>query len=275
LLFGSSRALLVVGADQGEAMVVDPWDGRELGRRAVPKSSVWLATEGERIVVWDTVGGKRELSLFDPLTQTALWRHEFDEKALAVPVANDETAVLDPQGRLTIVAVDSGQKRVEAPLAEAAGFDTLLVQRSSDAYYVTAGREVAGGNRIVVFNVNVNPRLSGYSGAVGRSDGKLRWLVELQEDGIGADLFPDTPVMVFYSQNQEIARNMVVFRSRLMCLDRRTGRLLFETPDSTSQQQLTRVEIVPDLENRTIEVRTAGGSARFDYRDGKAEAEKH
>ncbi len=273
LLFGSSRALLVVGADQDEAIVVDPWDGRELGRRTVPKSSVWLATEGERIVVWDTVGGKRELSLFDPLTQAALWRHQFDEKSLAVPVADDEAAVLDPQGRLTIVAIDSGQKRVEAALAEAAGFDVLLVQRASDAYYVTAGRELAGGNRIV-FNGLGNPRLSGYSAAVGRSDGQLRWQVELQEEGIGSDLFPDTPVMIFYSQSQEIVRNMVVFRSRLMCLDRRTGRLLYETPGSTSQQQLTRLEIVPDLENRTVEVRTLGGSVRFDYRGRTAGAAK-
>lgn len=271
LLFGSSRALLVVGADQDEAMVIDPWDGRELGRRRVPKSSLWLAAHGGRVVVWDIVGGKRELSLFDPLNQAVVWRHEFDEKALAVPVANDEAAVLDPQGRLVIVSVDSGQKRVEAVLAEAANFDTLLVQRSSDGYFVTAGRELAGGNRIV-FNGAFNPRLSGYSAAIGRADGKLRWLVELQEEGIGFDLFPDTPVMVFYSQTQEIARNMVVFRSRLMCLDRRTGRLLFETPDSTSQQQLARLEIVPDLGNRTIEVRTLGGSARFDYRGSAAEA---
>lgn len=270
LLFGSSRALLVVGAEQSEAMVVDPWDGRELGRRAVPKSSLWLATEGERIVVWDTVGGKRELSLFDPLTQTVVWRHEFDEKAVAVPVADDEAAVVDPQGRLTIVAIDSGQKRLEAALSEAAGLNTLLVQRASDAYYVTAGREISGGNRIV-FNGVFNPRLSGYSAAIGRSDGKLRWLVELQEEGIGADLFPDTPVMVFYGQNQEIARNMVVFRSRLMCLDRRTGRLLFETPDSTSQHQIARMEIVPDLEKRTLEVRTANASARFDYSESPAE----
>lgn len=272
LLFGSSRALLVVGADQGEAMVVDPWDGRELGRRSLPKSSLWLATEGERVVVWDTILGKRELSLFDPLNQTVVWRHEFDEKALAVPAANDALAVLDPQGRLTIVAIENGRKRVEAALAEAANFDTLLVQRSTDAYYVIAGREIVGGPRIL-FHTGFNLRLNGYAAAIGRDDGKLRWLVELQEEGIGADLFPDTPVMVFYSQTQEITRNMVVFRSRLKCLDRRSGRLLFETPESTSQQQLTRLEVVPDLDNRTIEVRTAGGSARFDYRGPPAEVE--
>ncbi len=272
VLFGSSRALLAVGADQGEAMVVDPWDGRELARRATPKSSLWLATEGERVVVWQTVGGKRELSLFDLRDQAVVWRRDFDEKALAVPVANDEAAVIEPQGLLTIVSFAGGQTRFEAALADAANFDTLLVQRSSDAYYVTAGREVAGGNRILV-NAGFNPRLTGYSAALGRADGKLRWLVELQEEGIGADLFPDTPVMVFYSQSQEIVRNTMVFRSRLMCLDRRNGRLLFETPDSTSQQQLTRLEIVPDLERRTLEVRTLGGSARFDYSGPPAKAE--
>lgn len=264
-LFGDDEILLVVPPDAEEAAVFAASDGRELGRCRVPPVKQHMARLGRRVLVWHADQDRNELALVDPWANRTLWQRFFPAKSVPWPIDAGEVAVVEPDGRLSTFESASGRQILQAQLEPEATPDFLFVQRGADFDLVVVNRAATAAPMIFFHPWASQAQINGQMYAVDRPSGAVRWRAEIQNQSMSLDQPPDLPLVVMLNCSQEVKENRVDAKTRILVLDRRTGREVYrhEKPQHAGNQ----LQIESDPDANRVEVRSFLGTLRFTLTD--------
>ena len=241
-LFGDDDLLLVVPPNSKQAQVFRAADGKLLGERDLPSQRRWITTVG-RYLLTKTINDDDEMviAMLDPWNEKKPQRWpplKFAADSQLTLVDHDALAVLEPNGHFTIHALDDRRTLVDTQLkAEAASeaIEAIYVLPSRDRYLLVVDRPVQRKVR----KVRVSAAPSGNSTnmklvnarmyAFDRASGKQQWPAPARIDQYGLLLHQprELPVFVVARQLRFSGKST---RSELLCLDKRSGRLVYRSP---------------------------------------------
>ncbi len=247
-LFGDDQHVLVV-RPSGEARVFQLSDGQEMEIRKCPLLSQQWATVGRFILYWDgsyMTGADLELRLFDPLTQSDVWRRQLTAKPKGQIIDGKELAILEENGTFVILDIFRGEPILQAQLLrEKYRLNPFYVFKSPEQYLVVTDRddsrrELKLRNASVMVSTPLSawqvktPQITGHMYALDRRSGKQLWEkpVELHQYGLCLPLAPQVPVIPLV---RNVRKRITIDEKKqsvnevgLALIDRRTGKAIFQ-----------------------------------------------
>lgn len=228
-LFGDHAGIYLAPSEGGEAVVLSPLDGRELGRRVVPALSKRLALFGRRILTWDAGANGAELTLLDPWDAKIVWRKVFQRNA-QVWLHNDEIGVLEPKGQFHLLAAD-GTETLLAQTDPLEWCDGIVFRRRGDRVVLLTNSRRPEPNPFGDFVPMGNVSVSGWAYGFDAS-GKRLWTVDLPPQAFYIQQPAEAPVLVFFRRTMkavQLPNGGITHeppQSNLLCLDVRSGKIL-------------------------------------------------
>lgn len=275
-LFGDDEYLFVVSSVPGnstEATVYRTLDGEEVGHRSVPLADQRVLTRGRLVLAWDLgSGGQGTLFLFDPGKQAAVWKKKFDARSRFSTVGDDTVAVVEPTGHLSILSLPDGQATIDAEIDKEPALQDVYLLRSPRLDLLITNRSTP--QRPNNMNVAAMPGQPGailVNGAVygfNRQTGQRIYRQSLSQKGLILNQPADLPVLVFAAMVQRARSNQPGARGELACLDKRTGRFVFQ---QETEQPMAIVDTVSNPEKHEVLVRTPVVAYRLKF-TGEPEA---
>jgi outer membrane protein assembly factor BamB len=268
-LFGDHELLYAIGPDAGEAAVYNALDGTLVGNRELPPARSRLDTVGRHVVTWSTLDGRQVLALNDPWSGKDLWKVDFEGTAQVVLVELEEAAVLEPSGKFTVVSLADGRVKFKGTTEPEPRAQQIYVIRSPDLYILVAHvprPEVANPNwrAVTVQSIPVNGRVYGFDAATGAR----LWTQEILRQGIDLSQPASLPVLTFACCIMEKKNGQAyAFDNRfgLTCLDKRTGRLVFD--ERNLEEQFFSIDYSADPDQKQIELRMYRSVLRLTFTD--------
>jgi len=189
-------------------------------------------------------------------------------------VGADQVAVLQPDGRFVIRSLVGEPTSVDAQVQAEPKLGRIHVLRSAEQYLLLTSSDatmqgmISGGTPVLP--------IKGRIYAFGRATGETLWQVPALIDGYGLPLDqpPDAPTLWFLRQHRPRASQLTPAsstRTAVLCIDRRTGRLLVEADNLPSQANFH--DIVADRVGRTVRFSIPGYSCTVKYTDQPAPPE--
>lgn len=273
-----TTSVCVIPAEGQGAAVYSIHDGRLVARCDLPSIDQWLATSGRRVLAIDRgqgggfgVAARVELVLIDPLDGHERRFGPFAAEAHAAVAGPGKVAVLEPDGRLTVIDIEAESQEFSVLLDRMPpDLNQFYCQPWEDRLLVIASRpETAAENEqhrqlgaitgirtggLWDSGPQIAPLVTGAVWAVDRHNGESLWTVPatLLRHGFDPDQPADLPVLVFARRikTQGSARQPQL---SLLCLDKRTGHEVFlDDRIETEQHLFYGCEIAGDPENHTI-----------------------
>lgn len=231
-LFGDEESVVIVPPDASDAIILQAADGREAATYALPKSDLWVGTQG-RLVLWkQPSGGNQVLVLTDPVTGGPRWQHTFAEDAQVELIESDEAAVLEPNGRFTVLALDDGTVRFQSHVEPQPNLDSCIVRRSRDRYVLMTHAAEPERQTVQIIGLGNEPALvSGSVTAFDRATGQKLWSRRVEQQSIDLSQPADLPVLVFATRVRELsnARGLQYPNQfSLWILDARNGDVVYQ-----------------------------------------------
>lgn len=258
-VFGDHRVIVVVPSE-GDYLLLRTLDGQEQGRVAA-SAGERIATSGDRELLWQTVDGKQQLRLVEPAASKTIWTRDFESGAKYALAGDDEIAVLQPTGRLSVLNEFDGSTRIDAQLDPEPTLNGLQVLRDHDRYLMMTSRPVVARNNLRLNPVQNNglfaaPLVNGRVYSLERKGGARQWDAAVGATALVLNQPARSPVLVFaanaFQAQQQPSKPNQQFTS-IVALDRRTGKVLCdEKPTGNTGQCL--VSMNP--EKQTVEIRT-------------------
>ena len=225
---------------------------------------VCLDVFGRKLLIWRSSGkeGEAALELFDPWEQRAIWGTQtFDAKSQISLVGHQAVAVMEPNGHFVLRRVADGHTIADLKLAAENDLSRIVVVHSDKQYLLVTDGGNPGGNRgnPMFFPQNM-PGTIGCPIRNGRlyaidEQGKLMWPapVEIKDQRFLFTQPERLPLVVFAGQiGEQRANGPWMVRTRLLCVDKRTGRVLYRRDIS---QFLVALDILGDPKTKTVEMR--------------------
>jgi len=204
---------------------------------------------GSRILVNDTEGdGNVAIRLYDVPTGKDVWKRTFSPKAHVITAESlDVVGVVEPSrdNRATVFDLRTQKdvlvtRLMDKDLDKVAegGFHLL---EDDDHYYLTVNKPQDGNNNpwggpwsALNGNMRCVP-LTGRIYAYHRDTGKVDWWADLSNQMLILDHFREMPVLLFASRynkviNMKGGMRRIQTETAVVCLDKRTGKLLYEPP---------------------------------------------
>ena len=239
LVWGDDELVLTSSQNESTARVFRLLDGEELGLRTLPPADRRWTTVGRHLLCWtvETRDGQPTwlLRLYDPWTQEDLWQRAFAADSRGYVSVDRQLAVVEPDGRFTLLELISGQPRLQHPLEQDPRplLSVFLLPSQHQNLLLCGYRpEALQGTTIGSFpDAQSAPLVDAAVYAFDRRTGQPQWQVPAMIQGYSVPLTqpPDLPVLAFVRQ---------VFRARggnqprpklsLLCLDKRDGRILLD-----------------------------------------------
>jgi len=252
-------------------------DGREVGQCDLPPVAEWLETCGRLVLaiqrgrLGQFTGGAVHLELIDPLTQETVRFGPFAAETRAVSAGPGRVALLEPDGRLTVLNLRSRAADFQVTVERMpSGFHQLSVMPWRDRLLVIAGRpETAAENEQhrqlgVITGVRtaglwdagqqIAPLVTGAVWAVDRGTGDRLWSVPatILHHGFDPEQPSDLPVLVFARRIKSPGSTRQPQLS-LLCLDKRTGcEVLADDRIATDQHLFYGCEIEASPRDHTV-----------------------
>lgn len=278
-IFGDEELLFVVPSDGGDALVVRAMDGELLGKRRIPMVDQRMVTIGRKVVQWRVESNRPSVVMFDPWTNTDLWRHRFEPGAKASIVGEQAIGVLEGNGQFTIIDLATGklltQQKLELNLA---ALLHIYMLKSRDQYIlvtnVTPSRVEPGVTIQAAPGGLDNPLVSGQVLAFDRVTGKRLWEtpVSINQQGLMLSQPVDVPVLAFarhkYSNPQAGQHHTEL---SVMCLDKRTGRVVYK--NDKLKLVINNLELAGDPAERTVSMMFPGKTITLTLSDDPIPAE--
>ena len=272
-----TSCVCVCSADGGLARVYSMHDGRDVGQCDLPPVAEWLETCGRLVLaiqrgrLGQFTGGSVHLELIDPLTQETVRFGPFAAETRAVSAGPGRVALLEPDGRLTVLNLRSREADFEVTLERMpSGFNQLSIMPWRDRLLVIAGRpETAAENEQhrqlgVITGVRtaglwdagqqIAPLVTGAVWAVDRGTGDRLWSVPatILHHGFDPEQPSDLPVLVFARRIKSPGSTRQPQLS-LLCLDKRTGcEVLADDRIATDQHLFYGCEIEASPRDHTV-----------------------
>ncbi|MFV1964523.1 MAG: PQQ-binding-like beta-propeller repeat protein [Pirellulaceae bacterium] len=267
-VFGDAEFVFVWEGKSDHLLMLDAIDGRLLGRRPAPAITRPWAIHGRFMLCWEKVENGTRLYLYDAATSATVWSERFEKGSRGCVIGNDYVAVLRPDGPFVVRSLADARVLIdqtvqpEPKLGRIHAFANqgqLILLTSSDS---SAQGTVNGGTPVIP--------ITGRMYAFSEATGEPLWQVPafLDDYGFPLDQPAGSPVLWFFRQyasrkSQRTPASSI--RSAIACIDRRSGRLLFEVGDLQSQANFH--EILADRDEQTVRLVIPGYSFRVKYTD--------
>lgn len=247
-LFGDEEYLFVSPHNSDSAQVYHMLDGSPAGQRQVADFEHRWATNGRRVLSWSQDGKGLKLRLDDIWAEKNVWTETAPSGSRAWLSSPDEVAILSLDGKFRIRSLHDDTVKLESELEQEKSLAQLFVLKSSTQYLVAVSLPVASETR----NTNIQPAPGGhhspaFSGKVYAFDiatGKRSWQspAAVSEMGLPLDQPLDQPVLLFLRNIMpRVGRGQQKQLTGMLCLDKRTGAVLYEDaeiPNSTASYDL-------------------------------------
>lgn len=271
-LFGDEEYLFVTPANNGtgdKTWVLRVADGEKLKEVRLPRAEQRVASYGRRLLTWAPENGKMTIKMLDALEEKTVWSQTFTPDARLWPIASDEVAVFTRAGKLAVLNVADGAKRLEATVIPEPQLSESYVLRTADAYLLITSsplRQKDGVNIQPVPGGFGNPLINGYVYGFDRQTQKERFKTRVQGHGLTLNQPAELPVLVFASQIYEQPKKgqMRQPEAALFAVDKRNGRVVY---DKRMPAPLNMVELTGDTEKNTLQLRTLRNTLQFTFTD--------
>jgi outer membrane protein assembly factor BamB len=257
-LWGDSEVILAVPPESSEARVLRASDGQELARREVPSARDRVATIGRYVVTWRSHDRGSELAAVDPWKNGTAWKREFAAGAKMVRAGTDQAAVLEPQGKFAVVSLADGKSVLDTTLEPQRDLIDVLALRWRGGWVLVGKQTVpapaAGAEPDMIYPISMGGRAELVTGKVYGFDrgGKQLWSRTVIQQGLDLGQPADTPVLVFAQRTYTRKAGPARQDGKILCLDKRDGRVLYE---ENLDQTVGQLQMVADAANHAVEIR--------------------
>ncbi|MEX2139170.1 MAG: PQQ-binding-like beta-propeller repeat protein [Pirellulales bacterium] len=257
---------VAAGTGDVEALILRTRDGELLGKRKVPVAARRWTTYGRKVLTWNDRGRSMQLVLKDVWAGKEIELGAYPDRSKGTIVGGDSVAIYDATGKFVVHSLDDGRKLMEAQVEPDDSLHNIVVQRSDSQYILMSNRpRLARGS---AGQQNYQPAMpdpsqtdgfnsgliSGRVYAFDRKSGESQWskpaLIDMQ--GYFAAQGAELPALVFVRHIQQ--RNQM--KVSILCLDKRTGRAVFQNEDINGQAHS--FEAMADLDERTVTLQIPG-----------------
>jgi outer membrane protein assembly factor BamB len=262
LLFGDDQVVLAHAPDDdnAKALVLRSMDGEELAQVELPPAAERMSTVGRHIVRWASPGDKAVLSLFDPWRRVEVWSRDFAPGAKAAMLGEEEVGVFEPGGRFTLLSVADGTPTIEADLDPTPNASELFLLPSRERLIVAVSAPRKQEQQFLPVNPVPggidNPQFNGRVYGFDRRSGQLAWSASALDQALLLSQPSELPVLVFAShvyKRDPNNNNNVITVGNLMCIDKRTGRVVHQ--DESPNALAAGFDLVARPEARIVELK--------------------
>lgn len=256
-IFGGREVIYVRPADGQNGLALRAGDGKRLD---LPDLNDTLARAvhavGDRFVLSSSNNGKTALRLFDPLTQTDVWKVELANKSVMSPLDNDRLAIVEPGSgtdgsRFQLLDLQTGTMQLLGTLTpeEMKGRNELFALADNQNVYLLVNK---GMNQNFWSEQVPFVRASGQVFAFDPQASKLRWKQSVAGQNLMLERLDYAPLLVFASRKFEQKEKLNYWSLHLVVLDKLSGAKLLD--EKTASQPGFRSVTVNTAE-RYIELR--------------------
>jgi outer membrane protein assembly factor BamB len=235
-LFGDEELLFVVRPGSTDALVLSALDGAELGTCKVPAESSRMTTIGRRVLAASSEGGRSKLSLIDPWKKETAWSREFNIGAKTWLLEGEAVGVMEPDGEFVLLSLTDGSPLIEEQLLPESLLTDIYILNSADQRLLITNRaaEPTAGQSISATPGGYNnPLITGHIYAFDRASGKQQWSVpaSVEQQGLMLPQPAGLPMLAFVRHVRTQVRSRSTTKTSVLCLDKRTGRPIYENDD--------------------------------------------
>jgi outer membrane protein assembly factor BamB/tetratricopeptide (TPR) repeat protein len=305
-LFGDEQYLFMAEANQnggfGAGITLRASDGDVL--KNVPDfSNVYQArirTLGRQILAAQAGGGNLNVHLYDILKGKDIWSKPFPQGSHVLHAEDRNiTGVLEPNGKLTVLDVETGKEIVSSNLVQGRitaedvkGLKDPLLLQDGERFYIALNKPINSGKvggGLLHNNFNNGTRclnVNGWFVAVQRQDGQkkvgdrdlawkkgdLAWhsYMPVHNQMIVLDQFDQAPVVVFTARYNEILINgSNRWVSVTQTLHKANGKMIYDSGPRQINTSPMFSAFQMDLKSRTINLIGFSGSVQHYLDDGK------
>ncbi|MFN0054491.1 MAG: PQQ-binding-like beta-propeller repeat protein [Planctomycetales bacterium] len=266
---GDEELLFVIPPDSTRAQMYRALDGELLGDRDFPAAGLRVGMTGRFATTWQETPEGQVLTSYDIAAQQVRWQRPFAPGAQIAVIDERDVAVLEPGGRFTVVALADGAPRWEAAVGPQPRVHQLVVVRSGGMYLAIINEPLANSvPQWIQSNLQslpVNGTLHGFDVQTGQP----LWTTRIQRQLLDMNQPAGLPLLTFMVQTQEPrakAGALVENKLNLLCLDKRTGRVLYEDK-RRDEPSLFYVEYGVDFDQQQIELKLARSTVRLTFTD--------
>lgn len=271
-LFGDEEYLFVTPTNNGtgeRTWVLRVADGEKVKEVRLSRAEQRVAAYGRRLLTWAPENGKMTIKLVDAFEEKTIWSQTFTPDARLWPIGSDEIAVFTRAGKLAVLNVADGAKRLEATVIPEPQLSESYVLRTADAYLLITSsplRQRDGVNIQPVPGGFGNPLINGYVYGFDRKTQKERFKTHVQGHGLTLNQPADLPVLVFASQIYEQPKKgqMRQPEAALFVVDKRNGRVVY---DKRMPAPLNMVELNGETGKNMLQLRTLRNTLQFTFTD--------
>jgi outer membrane protein assembly factor BamB len=230
-VLGDDEYIVVIPHEGRQAMVLNALDGSLVGYRDVPSRSNRWTTLGRRILSFRQEGRTMKVRMADLVeADPADWERSYAVESKGTIVERDKLAVLEPNGKFTLVSLEDGKTLIETQLAAPKSLQSIQVLASEDQYllFTNSSHRETGSVNYQPPSIPDAPLMNGHVYAFSRATGQSMWPspAYVEQWGLPLDQPTGTPVVLLMRREVRTSgpqRNVL----GVMCLDRRDGSLLF------------------------------------------------
>ena len=272
---GSADDRVVSIQANGSVTLLRTLDGSRIAKRPVPANSMIWSRGAQQLVFRSTKEGA-VFELRDAERDAIVWSHECPGDTQASVIDGEDVAFLQPDGQLRVVRLADKREQFLAELPLKLGTrdkSWFTIQRCPDRDLVLGGERLGlqldpgGAPPLIAFE--------GHVCAVSRADGRLLWATTVEKSTFDKTQPPGLPVLLLTSRKAEgqTSGNPFVTRFRMTAeiLDKRTGRKLYWTDESTFEAP-PRLE--PDPEQGRVIANFHDWQLELTFPNGKAKPDK-
>jgi outer membrane protein assembly factor BamB len=267
-LFADDQFLCVLATGSNEVLILNSRDGQIVGRNRLPDAEHTWATRGRFVLGWNEAGGTIRVSLHDAVAGHTVWQEDLRRGSRGTLIENRHVALLEPGGRFVIRSLETDRLHVQEQLEAEPQLQVIQVLSSPDQFLLVTSKDVS--NRGTINGGLPVVPIQGRLYAFERQTGQPQWQSPATVEGYGliANQPNDSPALWFvrqYTTRNAGAARTATLRAAVLCIDRRTGRLLFSKEDLQSQANFC--EIVSDRASQTASMAIPNYSFRVKFTD--------
>lgn len=225
-IFGDEQFIFVLENGHRTVSVLRGSDGVEIDSIPAERVARRVVTRGHHaLLAVPSQGYRREYR--NLVTDELVWALDAPAGSVSTIVDGNELATLEPNGRLTVRAVETGELLLESRLEVAGGANSIVVFKHPQRYVVLT--ETDRSLQVSRSTARVN----GPAFGVDRTSGAVLWTAQIDEQAIERNHPSHLPVLVFSNRaavnigNNNFNRGPTTV-STLLLLDTRNGRIVFQ-----------------------------------------------
>ncbi|MGC4004368.1 MAG: PQQ-binding-like beta-propeller repeat protein [Pirellulales bacterium] len=251
-LTGDADNLALLTKDGRKSLILRAGDGSLVTERDLPERRRIVAKSGMRLLTSETKVGKRTLIARNLVDDSQIALGEYGEGGtrggVAADLLDDELAIVTPgpktdTARFEIVSLSDGSKRFTTIVQAQGPIRNVDVRRDATGYYVAidnGGPVKADGKynyQLAVQDGSERQLFTGELHAFDRTTGAALWPAgaTFQQHSIWKAQPAELPCLVFLRMG--VPKNGGNQFVSMLCLDKKTGRLVYKKDDQPGQPQ--------------------------------------